>query len=94
MPNNHLKRGTSPVLYTQQNPDGWFLEDLLEQAVKDLAAKEEFMLANYEHGPAMDNYLKSNKRVSELMAEAAKVQKESIYFARANPLVKKSVAKE
>ena len=94
MPNNHLKRGTSPILYTQENQDGWFLEDLLEQAVKDLSAKEEFMLANYEPGPAMDNYLKSNKRISELMQEAANLQKESIMFARENPLTRRNQVKE
>lgn len=94
MPNNRLKSGTSPILYTQENPDGWFLEDLLEQAVKDLSAKEEFMLANYEHGPAMDNYLKSNKRISELMQEAANLQKESIMFARENPLTRLNQVKE
>lgn len=88
MPNQPLKRSAPSVLYSPSNPDGWFLETLLEQVVIDIQDKERVLLTEYERGPATEHYLSSNKKISELLTQAAEIQKEAIQFARTNPLTK------
>lgn len=79
-----LEVPTKPVLMSAENPDGWKLEELLDQLRVELAAKSD-KIRGVDH-PAAALYLKTNHEIDLLLARAANYQREAVAYAESNPM--------
>ena len=73
----------TPVLMTAENPEGWKLEELLEQLVVELHAKSN-KIADVE-APAAKLYRATNSAIISRFLVLAEAQRDAIEYAKANP---------
>jgi len=73
----------TPVLLTSSNPNGWKLEELLEQLASELEAKSE-NIANID-APAACLYIEVNKTFNTCFRRMAEEQRKALDYAKRHP---------